>query len=172
MASWPATTSHISHRDTSKSHIIHTGAHEHHSIYSSLTHIPLCSRVYVFARAGFTSRLCRLKPRAGFLSLWATATLKLNMFCKMKLWSKTWVASELTGSAFALIVVQVVLLNDFSCFDFCFVYGRQFLHCRRCTVGGSWTLFVYWLGHMLENVEIPWHSASRSQGASSKLWHA
>jgi len=45
------------------------------------------------------------------------------------------VASELTRSAFTLIVVQVVLLNDFICFYFCFVHGRQLLHWRSCTVG-------------------------------------
>jgi len=51
---------------------------------------------------------------SGFLDLWATeeffksrglVLLKSNTFCKM------WVASELAGSAFALIVVQVVLLT-------------------------------------------------------------
>jgi len=61
-----------------------------------------------------------------------------NVSCNLQ--SKTWVASELTGSAFALIVAHVVYLNGFSCFHFWIAYMRQLSHWRSCTAGGPRTL--------------------------------
>jgi len=70
----------------------------------------------------------------------------------MHLKSKTWVASELAGSAFPLIVTHA-LVNGFSCFYFCFVHGRRLSHWRSLysrwatdPVGGSRTpcLFINW----------------------------
>jgi len=43
VANQSETKSHISYCVTAKSHIIHMGAHEHHLISPSLTHVPLLS---------------------------------------------------------------------------------------------------------------------------------
>jgi len=43
MANQSETKSHISYCVTAESHIMHMGTHEHHPIFSSITHTQLCS---------------------------------------------------------------------------------------------------------------------------------
>jgi len=91
---------------------------------------------------------------AGFLNLWATEEFEGPPPCITEIeyvlqgepLIENVVVSELTGSAFALIVAHVVLLNGFSCFHFDLAYGRQLSHWRSCTVGGPQTvcLFTNW----------------------------
>jgi len=71
--------------------------------------------------------------------------LNSNTFCKMDLKSKMLAVSELAGSAFALIVAQVVLLNGFSFFRLC-TWADSCGIGEVCAVGGPRTLcfFINW----------------------------
>ena len=63
-------------------------------------------------------------------NFWGATALYYWNRIRFARWTKMWVASELAGSAFALVAAHVVLLNGFSCFYFCLVHGWQWSHWR------------------------------------------
>jgi len=79
MADQSDTKSQISYCVTASSHIIHTGTHEHHSISSTLTHIPLLGRV---SRKCARMRMC-LHQTPSNACVSRTPTFKVNNWYKI-----------------------------------------------------------------------------------------